>query len=52
MVFIHGGGFFAGSGSPYLYGPDYLIGYDIILVTFNYRLHALGNIIRNQPKID
>ncbi len=42
MVFIHGGGFFAGSGSPDSYGPDYLIEHDIVLVTTNYRLHALG----------
>uniref|UniRef100_A0A1B6CW08 Carboxylic ester hydrolase n=1 Tax=Clastoptera arizonana TaxID=38151 RepID=A0A1B6CW08_9HEMI len=42
MVFIHGGGFFFGSGSPHLFGPELLIEEDVVLVTFNYRLGALG----------
>jgi bile salt-stimulated lipase len=42
MVFIHGGGFRDGSGSPFLYGPQYLTKHDVILVTFNYRLEVLG----------
>lgn len=42
MVFIHIGGFKEGSGNPFLYGANYLVEKDIILVTFNYRLHALG----------
>ncbi|CAK1553121.1 unnamed protein product [Leptosia nina] len=42
MVFIHGGGFRDGSGSPLVYGPDYLVKRDVILVTFNYRLEILG----------
>lgn len=42
MVFIHGGGFRDGSGSPFLYGPQYFIEHDVILVTFNYRLEVLG----------
>lgn len=44
MVFIHGGGFMTGSGSPNSYSPDYLINYDIVFATFNYRLHALGTL--------
>ncbi|XP_031345692.1 esterase FE4-like [Photinus pyralis] len=40
MVFIHGGGFYFGTGT--MYGPDYLLEKDIILVTFNYRIGALG----------
>lgn len=43
MVFIHGGGFYSGSGSLETYSPDYLINYDVILVTINYRLHVLGD---------
>ncbi|KAK7590733.1 hypothetical protein V9T40_002346 [Parthenolecanium corni] len=42
MVFIHGGAFNAGSGSSDLYSADYLMNYDVILVTLNYRVHALG----------
>ncbi|XP_049876916.1 esterase FE4-like [Pectinophora gossypiella] len=42
MVFIHGGGFRDGSGSPLLYGPDYLVPHGVILVTINYRLEVLG----------
>jgi carboxylesterase type B len=42
MVYIHGGGFFSGTGASYLWGPQYLLDKDIVLVTFNYRLGALG----------
>ncbi|XP_072933030.1 uncharacterized protein [Epargyreus clarus] len=42
MVFIHGGGFTAGSGDDDFYGPDFLIKHNIVLVTINYRLEALG----------
>ncbi|CAG4948034.1 unnamed protein product [Colias eurytheme] len=42
MVFIHGGGFQDGSGSPLIYGPEHLVKHDVILVTFNYRLGVLG----------
>ncbi|CAG2057130.1 unnamed protein product [Timema podura] len=43
MVWIHGGGFTTGSGNTDLYGPDYFVHADVILVTFNYRLGALAN---------
>jgi bile salt-stimulated lipase len=42
MIFIHGGAFNNGSSSPEFYTPDYLIDENIIVVTFNYRLNALG----------
>ncbi|XP_049950219.1 juvenile hormone esterase-like [Schistocerca serialis cubense] len=42
MVWIHGGGFLVGSGSTEIYGPDHLMEHDVLLVTFNYRLGALG----------
>ncbi|XP_012215168.1 juvenile hormone esterase-like isoform X1 [Linepithema humile] len=42
MVWIHGGGFSSGSGDSSLYGPDYIIQKDVILVTLNYRLGVLG----------
>lgn len=42
MVFIHGGAFLQGSSSKMLYGPEYLISKEIILVTINYRLNVEG----------
>ncbi|XP_021912901.1 esterase E4-like isoform X2 [Zootermopsis nevadensis] len=42
MVWIHGGGFYMGSGNTQIHGPDYLVAGDVVLVTFNYRLGALG----------
>ncbi|XP_022165542.1 esterase E4-like [Myzus persicae] len=42
MVFIHGGVFYNGSGSLDFYSPDYLIDENVIVVTINYRLNALG----------
>ena len=42
MVYIHGGGFFSGTGASYLLGPQYLMDQGIVVVTFNYRLGVLG----------
>ncbi len=42
MVWLHGGGFFAGSGNPQFYGPDLFMDHDVIMVTFNYRLGPLA----------
>lgn len=42
MVWIHGGGFNMGSGDRLIYGPDFLVRHDVILVTINYRLSAFG----------
>lgn len=42
MVWIHGGSFTGGSGDDSTYGPDHLIGEDIVVVTINYRLGVLG----------
>merc|ERR1719402_1760177 len=40
MLWIHGGGFTIGSGSDY--NPVYFMEKDVVVVTFNYRLGALG----------
>lgn len=40
IFFIHGGGFYAGSGNNY--GPELLLDHNVILVTFNYRLGPFG----------
>ncbi|XP_041980319.1 juvenile hormone esterase-like isoform X2 [Aricia agestis] len=42
MVWIHGGGFFCGSGNDDLYGPKYLLQHDVVLVTINYRIGVFG----------
>lgn len=42
LVWIHGGGFRTGSARTDIYGPDYFIERDVVVVTFNYRLHAFG----------
>jgi carboxylesterase type B len=44
MFYIHGGAFFNGSGGTQMYGPQYLLDKDIILVTINYRLGTLGTL--------
>ncbi|KAG8333531.1 Cocaine esterase [Homalodisca vitripennis] len=42
MAFVHGSAFTASSSSSLLYGPDFLVPENVILVTFNYRLGAAG----------
>ena len=43
MVFIHGGGFITGSGEGSMYDGSHLAAHgNVIIVTFNYRLGALG----------
>lgn len=42
MVFIHGGSFVEGTGSWPVYDGTRLAGEDVIVVTINYRLGALG----------
>lgn len=42
MVWIHGGGYFSGYGNSSLYGPDFFLEEDVVLVSFNYRLGVLG----------
>lgn len=42
IVFIHPGEFNAGSGNDDIFGPDFIVEQDVILVTFNHRLGATG----------
>ncbi|CAL1681890.1 unnamed protein product [Lasius platythorax] len=42
MVWIHGGAYLVGSGNDTSKRPDYLMAKDVILVSINYRLGALG----------
>ncbi|XP_045532375.1 juvenile hormone esterase-like [Pieris brassicae] len=42
LVWIHGGGFYTGSGNSEFYGPDFFMEHEIVMVTFNYRLEVFG----------
>lgn len=47
MVWIHGGGFYMGSGDASFYGPDHIVRKDVVLVTLNYRLGVLGTLFNS-----
>lgn len=51
MVYIHGGAFKFGSGNTDIYGPDFLVEKDVVVVTINYRLGALGFLSLNTPEV-
>ncbi|XP_015597091.1 esterase FE4 isoform X1 [Cephus cinctus] len=42
MVYIFGGGFVVGAARIDLYGPNFIMDHDVVLVTINYRLGPLG----------
>ena len=42
MVYIHGGAFITGGGSSTTFGPSFLVESDVVVVTMNYRIGALG----------
>jgi carboxylesterase type B len=42
MFWIHGGAFSFGSGNAFLYGPDFFMTENVVLVTINYRMGPLG----------
>ncbi|KAM3961937.1 LOW QUALITY PROTEIN: juvenile hormone esterase-like [Aphomia sociella] len=50
MVYVHGA-YMHGSGDSYMYGPDYLLQHDVILVTLNYRLEILGFLNLDIPEV-
>ncbi|XP_018325031.1 venom carboxylesterase-6-like isoform X2 [Agrilus planipennis] len=47
LVYIHYGGFFAGSGDSSYHGPEYFMNENVTLVTFNYRLGVFGFLSTN-----
>ncbi len=52
MVFVHGGGFIEGSGSGRFFdGTYYAAKKDTVMVTFNYRLGALGFLVLDEERI-
>lgn len=42
MVWIYGGGFQIGTAHQGIYGPDFILEEDVVFVSLNYRLGALG----------
>lgn len=52
MVYIHGGAFMSGSASPTVQGAGILLIEDIVLVTMNYRLGALGFLSLEDPSLN
>ncbi|XP_054091914.1 esterase B1-like [Zeugodacus cucurbitae] len=51
MVWIYGGGFRFGEASRDIYAPDYFMERDIVLVSVNYRLGALGFLSLSDPDL-
>ncbi|XP_073837894.1 esterase B1-like [Musca autumnalis] len=49
MFWVHGGGFQFGEANCEHYGPDYFMMKDVILVTVQYRMGALGFLSLNDP---
>jgi para-nitrobenzyl esterase len=58
MVWIHGGSFISGTGAGLIYrGDDLTTGGDVVVVTINYRLGALGflahpSLVADTPEIE
>jgi len=51
MLWIHGGGFRWGNSTESTYGPDYLLEKEVIFVSINYRLGALGFLSIPDPSL-
>ncbi|PSN44740.1 hypothetical protein C0J52_10745, partial [Blattella germanica] len=52
FVYIHGGGYFGGSGNNVMHGPArFMDTGEVVLVTMNYRLGALGFLSTGDPVV-
>ncbi|CAB3223614.1 unnamed protein product [Arctia plantaginis] len=51
MIFIHGGAYVYGSGDDDYYDPQFLVKHGVLLITFNYRLEAIGFLSLDTPDI-
>lgn len=45
MFYLFGGGYTEGQKDAFLYGPDFLVAKDVVLVIPNYRLHIFGKFL-------
>lgn len=52
MFWVHGGAFVAGSSKTEVYGPEFLLTEDVVVVTINYRLGILGFLAMEDPKLE
>lgn len=52
MVWFYGGGFQYGETSTDLYSPDYLLRAEVVIITFAYRLGALGFLNMTDPSLE
>ncbi|XP_017035561.2 esterase B1-like [Drosophila kikkawai] len=52
IVWIYGGGFQKGEASRDIYSPDYFMKEQVVFITINYRLGALGFLSFKDPKLD
>jgi carboxylesterase type B len=51
MVWIHGGAFVMGFNKGEIYGPEFLMSEDVVLVAINYRLGVLGFLSLEDPSL-
>ncbi|XP_037916880.1 esterase B1-like isoform X1 [Hermetia illucens] len=51
MIWIYGGGFELGGATKVIYSPDYFMRKDVVFVTFNYRVGALGFLSLKDPAL-
>lgn len=52
LVWFHGGGWNSGSGQTDVFGPDYFMQKDVVLVTVNYRLGPMGFLSLDDPTLN
>lgn len=52
MIYIYGGAFQHGSSTTNFYGPDFLLMANVVVVTFNYRIGALGFLCLKDEKLN
>ncbi|XP_005175161.1 esterase B1 isoform X2 [Musca domestica] len=52
MIWIYGGGFNIGEANWDLYGPEYFMQKDVVLVTFNYRVGLFGFLCLDDPDLN
>lgn len=51
MAYIHGGGFQMGSSKTDVFGPDFFMQKDVVLVTLNFRLGPIGFLSLTDPSL-